>query len=1081
MMLSQENKNINIQGRIEAELIRMLYGNALVVIIGSGATALILLILMWRVVPMGLSILWIMALLALYMVRLYWIWEVSLKKPSDDQTAVWERRFVAGALISGLLWGSGGILIFIYGPDDYYRTAMLVLCGLAAASMVTHSPVIRAYYVFVFPTIIPITIAPFIKWNFFDALLGILAFVFMAAMLVLAGKINAVLRNELNQRFINEDLANSLRESEEKYRIVSEFTYDWEYWQAPDRSYRYMSPSCEQFTGYSPQEFTNNPSLYMNIVYPDDLPMVMEHSADFEKDNYENIDFRIIHKDGNVKWISHSCRSIHDEKGVFLGRRVSNRDITDRKKAEEDRRASENRFSTLVQSMDNIVYTLDTNEKHTGIYGKAFGELGLSTDFFIGKSAIDIFGEKNGKVHHEANLKALAGKYVTYEWSTEQDGKTLYYLTSLSPILDADGKTNGVVGIGQDITEIKRIEEQLRESEARFRNAMENAPIGMALVSLDSKFINVNTALCNITGYPEDELKNLTFQEITYPDDLEKDLANVTKLLAGEISSYMMKKRYIRKDGSIVWIQLTGSLLKDEDSKPLYFIAQIEDITERRQAEQQLRDSRSLLQTIINTIPVRVFWKDRDLHYIGCNQLFASDAGEETPASLIGKDDYAMGWKDQAEQYRADDQKVIQTGIPKMGYEEQQTTPAGGIIWLRTSKVPLMNKSNEIIGVLGTYDDITERKRAEIALKDSEHALAKAQEIAHLGNWDWNIITNELYWSDEIYRIFGLAPHQFEATYDAFLDTIYQDDKDIVVTAVSDAVNNIKPYNVEHRIVLPTGEIRYVSEQGEVTRDESGKAVRMIGTVLDITERKRYEEKLKEANASKDKFFSIIAHDLKNPFNALLGSAEALHENIDDFDKDDLHDMSNIIYRSAKNAYALLENLLEWSRSQLDRLDIKPHDINLRDIVHESIMIVESQAENKQVSILNTISDAMVHADTNLLKTILRNLLSNAIKYTATGGMITVSSQENADADMVEISVTDNGIGMPHEVMEKIFKIDTKYSTPGTAKETGTGLGLVLCKEFVERQGGRIWVESEVGKGTRFTFTLPIAGQSSKS
>lgn len=239
----------------------------------------------------------------------------------------------------------------------------------------------------------------------------------------------------------------------------------------------------------------------------------------------------------------------------------------------------------------------------------------------------------------------------------------------------------------------------------------------------------------------------------------------------------------------------------------------------------------------------------------------------------------------------------------------------------------------------------------------------------------------------------------------------------------------------------------------------------------EVEARKKIEIELREVNTTKDKFFSIIAHDLKNPFNALLGASRELNDSIDELDKRDVKETSLIIARNAQNAYNLLENLLEWSRSQLGRIEFNPQQLGLKEIVSESIKTMEGQAGIKEIRLLNKIEGVSVYADSNLLKTILRNLLSNAIKYTNNSGTISVSARQ-IDS-YIEVSVTDTGVGMPPEAIEKIFRIDTKYSTPGTENETGTGLGLILCKEFVEKQGGRIWVESEVGKGTTFTFSIP--------
>ena len=242
-----------------------------------------------------------------------------------------------------------------------------------------------------------------------------------------------------------------------------------------------------------------------------------------------------------------------------------------------------------------------------------------------------------------------------------------------------------------------------------------------------------------------------------------------------------------------------------------------------------------------------------------------------------------------------------------------------------------------------------------------------------------------------------------------------------------------------------------------------------VGRLRDVS------DELREVNATKDKFFSIIAHDLKNPFNALLGASRELNDNINELDKEEVKEISFIIVRNAQNAYSLLGNLLEWSRSQLGGIEFDPQRLGLKEIVAESIKNVEGEAGTKKIKLFNKVEDISVYADKNLLKTILRNLLSNAVKYTHNGGIVGVSARQIGR--YTEVLVTDTGVGMSPEAIEKIFRIDTKYSTLGTENETGTGLGLILCKEFVEKHGGKIWVESEIGKGATFMFTLPTAGK----
>jgi signal transduction histidine kinase/DNA-binding NarL/FixJ family response regulator len=234
---------------------------------------------------------------------------------------------------------------------------------------------------------------------------------------------------------------------------------------------------------------------------------------------------------------------------------------------------------------------------------------------------------------------------------------------------------------------------------------------------------------------------------------------------------------------------------------------------------------------------------------------------------------------------------------------------------------------------------------------------------------------------------------------------------------------------------------------------------------------KKNESQLKELNATKDKFFNIVAHDLKNPFTSLLGSSELLFQNINQLDHENIRKLALILNDSAKSGYAILQNLLDWSRSQTGLLKFNPEGINLKNLIEENIINLELFSANKQIEINSEIDeDLFIFADKNMINTVLRNLLTNALKFSYRFGKIVIGADVNDNA--VIVSVKDFGIGIPRDIIENIFLIDTKYSKPGTENEQGTGLGLKLCKEFVEKQGGNIWVESIENKGSEFKFSI---------
>ncbi|MGE5353595.1 MAG: ATP-binding protein [Acidobacteriota bacterium] len=243
--------------------------------------------------------------------------------------------------------------------------------------------------------------------------------------------------------------------------------------------------------------------------------------------------------------------------------------------------------------------------------------------------------------------------------------------------------------------------------------------------------------------------------------------------------------------------------------------------------------------------------------------------------------------------------------------------------------------------------------------------------------------------------------------------------------------------------------------------------------LLKNNELKKSEAALRDLNANKDKFFSILAHDMRSPFSGLLGMSQYLADYQDLIPQGEIKDIADSIYASARKIYGLLNNLLEWSRLQMGKIEFLPSAVNLLEIADEIVELLLPNAECKSIFIKNKIgNDIHIYADQNMISTIFRNLISNAIKFTGVGGEVTISAK--ATDQFAEICVADTGIGMDDEVKNKIFRIDSKYSTKGTLGEEGTGLGLVLCRELVEKNHGNIYVESQPGQGTKFTFTLPL-------
>ena len=314
-------------------------------------------------------------------------------------------------------------------------------------------------------------------------------------------------------------------------------------------------------------------------------------------------------------------------------------------------------------------------------------------------------------------------------------------------------------------------------------------------------------------------------------------------------------------------------------------------------------------------------------------------------------------------------------------------------------------------------------------------------------------------------------------------DIVYKEDVEISKEHFKKLENDGFYSLYEGRIKTKSGKIIWVQVNSKEFI-KNGVKVGSQDIVRDVTKLKLVEQQmiqqnleLKDLNNTKDKLFSIIAHDLKSPFNSIIGFSELLSNNFENFNDTQKKKYLKIIHKGISNTYKLLENLLLWTQTQRGKLVFNPEKINLYLLTNDSIKLMSLVASNKSITIKNLIPESLsLKADETMLSTILRNLISNAIKFTPNGGTIEIDSRltpKNDTQNYIEISVKDSGVGIPKELKSQIFNIANNTIRPGTDNEKGTGLGLILCKEFVEKHGGKIWVEENTDKGSVFTFSLP--------
>ncbi len=399
----------------------------------------------------------------------------------------------------------------------------------------------------------------------------------------------------------------------------------------------------------------------------------------------------------------------------------------------------------------------------------------------------------------------------------------------------------------------------------------------------------------------------------------------------------------------------------------------------------------------------------------------------------------------------------------------------GNRVWITVDAIPQFGDDGKLQQIVWTFINSTERKRAIDALSKSEqryrHLIEMSPDAIAI-HQDGKIV----YINASGANLYGVKnPREMHGK--SIFDFVHPDYHEIVTHRLKKTLSGEEVPYIEEKFIKLDGSVIDVEVTAIPSSFENKPATQII--VRDITKRKQAEEEIKtkneeliKLNNEKDKFFSIIAHDLRSPFSSLLGFTELLAEKMSYFSKEKLQKIITEMRNSANNLYQLLENLLQWARIQQGLFPFNPKKVNLSSIINDSILVLMDSARNKEIKIKCSIPEnLMVYIDKNMFPTIIRNLVSNAVKFTPKGGNIEIGVNI-INKKNLEISVADTGIGMDESTINNLFRLNARINRPGTEGELSSGLGLLLCKDFIEKHGGKVRVKSKVDKGTTFYFTM---------
>jgi len=608
-------------------------------------------------------------------------------------------------------------------------------------------------------------------------------------------------------------------------------------------------------------------------------------------------------------------------------------------------------------------------------------------------------------------------------------------------------------------------------NQQRFK-ALSDASFEAIFIIKEGYIIETNKTVFHIFGYEKSELDG-KFASIIIAPESREDAKE--KMLTGYEEHY--KSIGIRKDNTRINIEIRGKMIyyRGEEVR----VTAIRDITKRTKIEIALKQSEANYRQVVSSISP-VIWKAEFDKNNKRYKAYVSPVAEEMlglpPNTIKHNWDNFFSYVLKVDVKKLVKQAIwVRKNLDKNFKLEYRILRADGkIIWVNTQGKGTKDKAGNII-VFGTIEDITDRKQMEQSVIESEkkyRTLFDATPDPILIHKKGIILKVnkaclKFVEAKNISQILNLSINKFikEYTNEELVEKINKVEESKITKFI------------EEKFVTLSGIVKDVEVVAVPIIYEKEKAIQVI--FRDITEQKKAltelqnsEKQLFQLNATKDKFFSIIAHDLRNPFNQLLGLTDLILENYQDYSFSDLKEYIGLLNKSAKNGYNLLENLLEWARSQSGRKEINPFNFELIHVSKKVVELMQANATNKNIQIISKISkDISIFADVNVINTILINLISNSIKFTKSGGEIIVDAINNGNH--VIISVKDNGLGISQDNINKLFKIDIHHSTKGTNNEAGTGLGLILCYEFINLSKGKIWVESEFGHGSTFYFSLP--------
>ena len=842
----------------------------------------------------------------------------------------------------------------------------------------------------------------------------------------------------------------------------------------------FFSPKYKELLGYDENDsFFSISSDLRHRIHPDDIKRtqkIYNQLIDGQISSFV-FDCRILCRDETYKWVLTRGKVAEKNRVIWVLT-----DISDIKRMEEELKRNTELLQLAIDGVGDAVWDYNIQTGKIFYSTKLKTILGYDEDDFLSNEII-IWGEIThpedkptvdqlmnehikGNTEEFISEHRLMCKNGSYKWMLDR-GKIISRKD--------DGTPEKFVGIYSDINKTKEIELALKDSEEKFRLIFDNSDVGITLCDSNGIYIKLNSAFADMLGYTQEEFSHLKMKDVTFHEDLKKTKIFIDKLKSGELNFFKQEKRLVKKNGDIIWVKVNVSIYHNISENDSYFISVIEEITEQRKIREALAESEAKFRDLAELLPELVFEFDK-----GGSLTFVNIIGLE----MMGytREDVAAGKLNAIQMIAPEEVDIVMKNIKK---KLQGKNPATreylmkrkdgslfpGIIY----STPVLH-NGQPVGVRGIIIDITESKNMEEALRLSEQKYKHLLEDAAAGIFVINISGECILVNTKASEIFGYTKEEFYKL--KLNDFIYKDDLCNVYKQMDfDLMNKGETVTVECRLQSKKN-ILIDAEISLKMLDDAN----IQGIVHDISERKRTEKEIikakdeaDRANMAKSEFLANMSHEIRTPLTAIIGTSDLLAES-------EINDVQlkyiNILRNSGENLLTLINNVLDISKIESSYINLKNDEFDLIKTIESNIALMSIRAREKN-TILNYRTDTKIPpiliGDTNRLSQILINLIGNAVKFTQNGKIyIEVSKNKifkKQNTIELKFLIADTGEGIAPEEANKVFD---KFFQVASSAYKGSGLGLYISRKLVELMGGKMWVESQVGKGSQFYFTIKL-------